>query len=479
MRNNIIIALLQKHFQLLINIGSVLVLSRLISPEETGVFSIGVAIAALTHALRDFGVGNFLIKEMEITLEKINTAFTISLAIAIVLSIVLFAIAGPVADFYAKPEVATIIGISTVGLLISPFSTISLSLMVRNQQFARMFPVSISGAICNASTAITLGWLGFGAKALAMGQLASAIIIVVVANLRGYQPGMYRISFQHWRRISQFGAHTTAFGIAEQIGQRANDLIVGKLLGFSAVGLLSRSGTLITMMQESVMQAAMPVVLSTMAEQNRKDGDVTPQLRKSLEYFTLIVWPFFIVLGIFSLDVVRVLFGEKWLAAAPYTSILCAGACFAVMSSPLSTICNATGRVDLLSRYGAIVQGTRITLIFGAALQGSLYTVALALVVADAIQSMIAYRIAHAITGISLRQIATACWRSLAVAAIVAGVSLLLSWLLPASPALRVPLIAATATVTWLASVYMVGHPVVGDLAVITKAAAARLQYRR
>ena len=91
MRRNLIISFVQKHLQLLVSIATVMILSRLISPEETGIFSIGVAIAALTHAVRDFGVGNFLIKEAEMTTGKIQTAFTVSLLIAAVLGVVLLA----------------------------------------------------------------------------------------------------------------------------------------------------------------------------------------------------------------------------------------------------------------------------------------------------------------------------------------------------------------------------------------------------
>src|SRR5205823_6045660 len=177
------LSFVQRHLQLLVSVASVIVLSRLVSPEETGTFSIGVAIAALTHAVRDFGVGNFLIKEAEITIDKIRTAFTVSMIIAVVLSLVLLGVSIPVARFYGKPEIATVIWLTTLGLLISPLSTVNLALLLREGRFKDMFKISISNSFANAGVSIVCAWAGMGATALALGALAASAALVVVSNL--------------------------------------------------------------------------------------------------------------------------------------------------------------------------------------------------------------------------------------------------------------------------------------------------------
>lgn len=460
---------------MLVSIGSVMILSRLISPEETGIFSIGVAIAALTHAVRDFGVGNFLVKETEITALKVQTAFTISLIIAILLSIVLVAASFPVAAFYAKPEVATIIWITTFGLLISPFSTVNMALMLRKHRFGGMLKVSMASAITNAAVAIGLAWLGFGAKSLAFGALASSVVLVIVSNLLANEQGIYRFSLQHWRQISNFGMHMTVFGLTEQLGQRASDLIVGKLVGFTAVGLLSRSGTLITMVQDSIQNSVMPVILTNMAGDTRKSGDVMPLLLTSLQYLTVVLWPIFAVIALCAHDAVFVLFGPKWMEAAPFTSILCMGAAFAVLSSLTGTICNATDRADLLSRYSTFGQGMRVALIATGAVSGGLKSVVLMLVLAEGIQCILAYIYVRRTAPISVLQLTRVCWRSLAVTALVSAIVFPVQ-LLGASSFLRLLLTAIAATVAWIAAVFIVRHPVAAEVRMLSGVIGARLR---
>ena len=453
-----------------------MILSRLISPEETGVYSIGVAIAALTHAVRDFGVGNFLVKEVEITQVKVNTAFTVSLIIAVALGAVLAAVSLPVAAFYNKPEVANIIWITTGGLLLSPFSTVNMALMLRKHRFGAMLKVSMASAIVNAAVAIGLAWLGYGAKSLAFGALASSATLVLVSNFLCDERKVYRLSLGHWKQISRFGMHMTVFGLTEQLGGRASDLIVGKLVGFSAVGLLSRAGSLIGMVQDSIINSVMPVILTGMADDSRKSGDVVPRVLQSLGYLSVVMWPVLAVLSLSSHDAVLVLFGQKWTEAAPYMSLLCIGAAISTLSTMTGTICNATDRADLLSRYSTINQGLRVVLIGLGAATGGLYGVVLMLVLAEACQCVLAFFYVRQATTISLAMIVQSCSRSFLVTVIVAALVLPVAWWLTTSPLARLLLVAASATVAWVFAVFVVHHPAAAELRMLRGMVLARLR---
>jgi O-antigen/teichoic acid export membrane protein len=443
-----------------------MILSRLISPEETGVYSIGVAIAALTHAVRDFGVGNFLIKEAELTQSKTNTAFTVSMMIAVVLSIVLMAVAVPVANFYSQPEVAVIIWITTAGLFISPFSTVNLALMLRKQKFRDMFKVSMASAIVNAVTSIVLAWLGMGAKSLALGALASAATLVIVSNILCTERNIYRFSLSCWHQISRFGMHMTIFGITEQLGGRAGELIVGKLAGFAAVGLLSRSSTLIGMVQDSIQSSVMPVILTNMAAEARS-GDVKPLLLKSMQYLTVVMWPIFAVLSMCTHDAIFVLFSQKWLPAAPYMTILCLGAGFATLNSLTSTIFNVTNRADLLSRFSTINQALRVLLIGLGAFFDGLHGVVIMLVVGEICQCVLAYTFVRRATPVTLHEVISNCWRSLAVTVLVAALVWPTTSYLSFAPLWRLLSVILVAAFAWVSMVLLVRHPIAVEIKIL------------
>src|SRR5579863_8444479 len=86
---------------------SVMILSRLLTPTETGIFSVSAAMITLAHALREFGITSYINQERELTSERIATTLGIAIAIGWTIAAVLLAISGPAAQWYSQPGVGT------------------------------------------------------------------------------------------------------------------------------------------------------------------------------------------------------------------------------------------------------------------------------------------------------------------------------------------------------------------------------------
>ncbi len=80
-----------------------MVIARLLTPAEIGFYSMGKAVVALAHVVRDFGVGNHLIQERELTQDRMRTALGVAIVIAWAMALVLFAASGAIARFYGEP----------------------------------------------------------------------------------------------------------------------------------------------------------------------------------------------------------------------------------------------------------------------------------------------------------------------------------------------------------------------------------------
>ena len=73
LRKALALSFASKYSSLAIHTVAVVVLARLLTPAEIGVYSVVAAVVALAHVLRDFGVGNYL----EFTTERIRTALSV------------------------------------------------------------------------------------------------------------------------------------------------------------------------------------------------------------------------------------------------------------------------------------------------------------------------------------------------------------------------------------------------------------------
>ena len=72
-----------------------LVLARLLSPEEIGIFSITAVAVSIAQLFRDFGVASYLQREADLTRQKVATAFGVLLFSSWVIALLVFLVSGP------------------------------------------------------------------------------------------------------------------------------------------------------------------------------------------------------------------------------------------------------------------------------------------------------------------------------------------------------------------------------------------------
>ena len=63
---------------------SVIILARLLTPQEIGVFSVCMAFVGFLHTLRDFGIGAYLLQERQLDKEILRSAYGLALLFALV-----------------------------------------------------------------------------------------------------------------------------------------------------------------------------------------------------------------------------------------------------------------------------------------------------------------------------------------------------------------------------------------------------------
>ncbi|MFQ5784611.1 MAG: oligosaccharide flippase family protein [Alphaproteobacteria bacterium] len=77
-RKSLVFSFVESYGRLLLNFAPAVILARLLTPAEIGIFSLSVAFIGLAHMLREFGVMNFLVQEKDLTEDKMRTAFTVA-----------------------------------------------------------------------------------------------------------------------------------------------------------------------------------------------------------------------------------------------------------------------------------------------------------------------------------------------------------------------------------------------------------------
>lgn len=324
LRRALFITFLDKYSGLLIGIVSTVILSRLLTPEEIGVFSVAAVFVFLATILREFGIGDYLVQAREVTQAGLNAAFTLMLTTSWALAAILWGISGLAADFYHEPGVEGVIRVLALSFILVPFGAVFMALLRREMKFGISYRIHLAQNVVHAGTGISLAYWGLGYMSLAWASLAGVVVTVLGATW--YRPKTLRLglAFSGVGKVMRFGGWVMISTVCGQLAGRVPELLIGKVQSMAQVGFYSRANGLIDMFDQGVMQAAAPVVMPHFSRLKREDGEIAAHFLKVVSYIVAVAWPFYVLLALMAEPVIRVFYGDQWGAAVPLAQALCA-----------------------------------------------------------------------------------------------------------------------------------------------------------
>jgi O-antigen/teichoic acid export membrane protein len=454
------IAFMTQNAELVINFISVMILARIITSEQIGIYSVAAFLMTLLHVFRDFGVAKYVIQEPELTREKMRSVLGVAILLAWAVALVLFLLRTPVANFYHEPRLENILAVMSLSFAATPVGSILNAIYRRNMQLKKVAAVRIGSALAGTVTGVSMGMLGFGAISLAWANLATIVAFGVIAALlrQGQIPLMP--NFRNMREIVRFGSIASMGTLANSAGNNCGDVIIGKMLSLEATGYFSRGNGLVQIFKTIVSQGLLPLVLPYFAALRRESSDMIGPYQSAITYLTGFAWPFFGVLSVLALPVVRTLYGPNWDVSVPLVQILCAAGAVSMLTVFAGDVMIANGHVKEVTQLQLLTQPVRIMAILAASML-NLSAVTWAMVGAEAVALAVVSRLLYRTAGVTLSGVLAASSKSALVTfGAVAGPGLLMLAGGAGHPWLDTLIGGLAAIAGWVAAVFWTNHPI-------------------
>jgi len=340
-----------------LGLATSLVLARIIAPSHFGLLGMATVFTGLMRILSEMGVAAALIRRPEEIVEEevLDTAFWTSLAVSGALFLVsALALAPLVARFYETPAVRGVLVVVSLALVVRPFGVIHRVLLTRALRFKALSLVdAISTAIGSALT-IGLALAGFGVWSIALsGTLIAAASLPLLAREIRWMP-RFRFSKPACREVVSFGSFVTGSEAAVFVTKNVDYLLIGRLLGASALGVY----TLAFLLTDTFRSAMMGVLNKVMYPiYGKLQGDVTMLGRfylRVIRYNTLIIVPVMVVLLVLAPSLLEHGFGPQWLPAAGALRLLAVSVILHTIGGTSAAVLKGIGRADLEFRINLV-----------------------------------------------------------------------------------------------------------------------------
>lgn len=354
-RRSLFLAFAEKSVGTLLSVTMMIVISRLLTPAEVGLFLVSSAAVILIETFRDFGMAACIIQEKELTRGFLRTAFTLVTALSALLGVGLYLFSSEAAAFYGAPDLAPLLEVASLGFIFAPISSVRLALLKREMAFGKVAAIGIGANATGAVTSIVLAVLGAGAMSLAWGPVVGAGAAALIAFVLRPETGSFRPSLEASRRILAFGGWSSMVTLLGLLFETFPRLILGRVLGFTAVSLFSRGLSLTQLPEKLLLSAVQPVILPAFASALRSGQALGPAYLKALTFIATVQWPALLCLAILADPIVRVLLGQQWLEVIPLLRVIAIAGIPLFPAALTFPVLVATGRISEMALLNLVL----------------------------------------------------------------------------------------------------------------------------
>ncbi len=336
-RKALALSFLDRYSGLVIHTASSMVIARLLTPSEIGIYSVTMVLLGFIATFRDLGAGQYLVQNKSLTEEKMRATWSVQLGLGLFLAVLVLAAAVPVARFYGEPQMVEIMLVLALNFAITPFLAYPNAWLVREMRFGSIAGVRFVGALVHGVSAIGMAWVGFGPVSLAWANALTTVASIVAIWAFAHPSLPWRPITRGIGDVVSFGGKLTATSLMNTLSGGAPELLLGKLQSMVDAGLFSRGQGLVTMFQRLVLDAVNSVALPYFARQSREARDLGVSFLVAMELITGLGWAFFSGVALMAYPAIRILYGTQWDAAvdpARWLAVACACSIPAAICSP-------------------------------------------------------------------------------------------------------------------------------------------------
>ncbi|MCH7500561.1 MAG: MOP flippase family protein [Nitrospinae bacterium] len=334
-----------------------LVLARLLAPEDFGLMAMLIVIIGFTQSYSDLGISNAIIHYQKISREQLSSLYWLNLVAGGVIFLILTLSAPLIGLFYNEPRLTDLTFWAALIFLVIPVGQQFQVLLQKELLFKQLSTIEICSSLAGAATAIISAYSGKGVLSLLYGQLANAVcksILLWVMTDPQWRP-FFHFRLSDLKGFLGFGLYQMGERSLNFLGWNLDKMIIGLMLGSHTLGLYSIAYQLVV----KPFQMFNPIITRITTPLFSKMQTDNELLRKTflnmVRFTALAMFPVYIGMIVLAQPLFLLLFGEQWLPAVRVFQVLALLGFFYSIGNLLGSLLVGKGRPDIGFNFNVVV----------------------------------------------------------------------------------------------------------------------------
>lgn len=391
---------------------STLILARLLTPEDFGLFSLALTMLTIISALTELSMANALIHHKNPTDDHFNTAWTLNLTRASVVSII-FCVAAPItAWIYHEPKLTGIMLFLAASIVMTGLNNPKMVLMTRNLIFWQEFALTVSQKLVGFIVGVSIALIYKSYWALVGGMVASQLVGIIVSYIIiPYRP---KFSLTNAKELWSFSIWLTLGQIVNTLNWKLDHLLIGSYLGIKPLGYYTVGDNLAAMPTRETIGPLETTLFPGFKQIVHDNARLKIAYKSAQSLITAIVLPVGVGCALIAHPLVLLAMGAKWLPIVQIIQVLSCVFALQTMASPVHPLAMAKGETKLLFKRDLFSFAMRVPIIIAGMFIGGLVGIIYARAITGVIAIFINMHLVRRLIGTAIFEQIGANVRSLA-----------------------------------------------------------------
>jgi O-antigen/teichoic acid export membrane protein len=349
--------------RVLLQVGSVVILARLLSPRDYGLVAMVLVVIGIAEVLRDMGLSAAAIQAETLSPQQRDNLFWVNTGAGALLALLVALSAPLLAVLYGHAEVLQITLVLAPSFLLSGLATQYRASLVREMRFGLLAAAEVTGSLIGLSAGIVMAFADFGYWALVGQQLTGGVVaLILLLGVSRWLPGAYRRDVDI-RPLLKVGGSVLGSQLLTFASYNADSFLVGARFGATDLGLYNRA---IQLVRTPISMVRAPIGTVSLPVLSRLQNDPVRYMAFAERGQLVVAYPMLAGIGwvvACGPQFVSVALGDQWLPATNVIRLIALGEGLSTLMFVASSMYLSLGLARELMRFSLFTTIFRLLLL--------------------------------------------------------------------------------------------------------------------
>jgi PST family polysaccharide transporter len=332
----------------------VVILARLLTPDDYGVFAMVTPFVSVVMIFGDLGLASAILQQRNLTEGQASALLRLNVLVGFILGAVFFSAAPLLSLLYDDARVAPVAAAMSLTFVFSGLTAVQRALLRRALRFGDLLRAEVAAAVVSLAVAISLALAGAGYWALT----ARALVQPFTYGIGVWLSSRWLPSRPEWdattRSMIRYGKYFLAFSVLNSFGRQGDNVLIGWRYGSGELGPYALAYRIFLLPVQQITWPLGHVLIPAFSRLQDDPIRLKNWYLKTLRLMTFCAFPPLFSLTICAGDVVRVIAGPNWDVAAEILRWLAPIGALHVGYTTIGWLMQAAGRSDRNFYWGTI-----------------------------------------------------------------------------------------------------------------------------